>query len=149
MQDFLQSYYLWFKAFHVISMVAWMAGLLYLPRLFVYHTSAAWGSPQSDTFEMMERRLLKFIMNPAMIATFTFGIVLLLTPGVVDFSNGWIHLKICFVLMLSAFHGLTAYWRKNFATGRNQKSANFFRLINEIPTLLMIGIILLVIIKPF
>jgi TIGR00701 family protein len=141
--------YFWIKALHVISIIAWMAGLLYLPRLFVYHTQAPAGSAQSETFKVMERKLLRFIMNPAMIASWIFGIwlIVLLSPGVM--TAGWLHAKLTLVLLLSAAHGLMAKWRRDFERDANRHSQRFYRIANEVPTLLMIGIVILVVVKPF
>jgi len=139
--------YLWLKAAHVIAVIAWMAGMLYLPRLFVYHCAAEAGSPQSETFKVMERRLLKAIINPAMIATWVLGLWLAWEGAF--FKAGWLHGKILLVVILSAIHGLFARWVKDFAADRNTHSAKFYRIINEVPTLLMIGAVILVIVKPF
>jgi putative membrane protein len=137
------------KAFHVIAIIAWMAGLLYLPRLFVYHATSKIGSEQSETFKMMERRLLRYITTPAMLASWAFGLILAFS-GLIDWSqDGWFHLKLVLVLALSAFHGLLAMWTKDFALDRNTHSARFYRLANEIPTLLMIFIVILVVVRPF
>ncbi|MCP4327004.1 MAG: protoporphyrinogen oxidase HemJ [Alphaproteobacteria bacterium] len=141
--------YLWLKALHIISMIAWMAGMLYLPRLFVYHCDAAPGSELSETLKVMERRLLRAIINPAMIATFAFGIWLLLTPGIVDWQAGWIYVKLVAVVALSAVHGLYARWRKDFAADGNTRPARFYRLWNEVPTVLMVVIVIMVIVRPF
>ena len=144
--------YQWIKAFHIISVIAWMAGMLYLPRLYVYHCAAEKGSAQSETFKVMERRLLRGIINPAMIATFIFGLWLAwLGPDSRYgwFASGWLQAKIALVLGLSALHGLLARWRKDFAVDRNRHSAKFYRLINEVPTVLMVLIVLLVVLKPF
>ena len=141
--------YPWMKALHIISMVAWMAGLLYLPRLFVYHASAAPGSPMSETFKVMERRLLHAITTPAMIATYVFGIVLALTPGVVDWAAGWIYAKLALVAALTVFHYCLAAWRRDFAADRNRRPARFYRIANEMPTVIMIVIVGLVVIRPF
>jgi protoporphyrinogen IX oxidase len=149
MLDFLADIYLWTKALHVISMIAWMAGLLYLPRLFVYHTEVAVGSPESERFKIMERRLLRAIMNPAMIATFLFGGLLLATPGVIDWSSGWIWVKLVLVLGLSHFHHVMGRWRKDFAADKNTRSSRYFRIANEVPTLAMIVIVIMVIVRPF
>jgi protoporphyrinogen IX oxidase len=129
--------------------IAWMAGLLYLPRLFVYHCGAAPGSEQAKTFEMMERRLLRAIMNPAMNAVYLFGILLAVTPGVVDWSSGWIYAKLTLVAGLTLFHHLLARWHKDFAAGDYRRSERFYRVINEVPTVIMIGIVILVVVKPF
>jgi protoporphyrinogen IX oxidase len=144
--------YDWIKAFHIIAVIAWMAGMLYLPRLFVYHCAAAPGSVQSETFKVMERRLLRAIINPAMIATWAFGLALAwLGPDSRYgwFASGWLWAKIVLVLALSAAHGLLARWRKDFAQDRNRHSQRFYRIINEVPTALMILIVLLAVLKPF
>ncbi len=141
--------YLWVKALHVISVIAWMAGLLYLPRLFVYHTQAAVGSPESQTFKVMERKLLRLIMNPAMIASWVFGLWLIVLLGSSTMSAGWLHGKLALVLLLSVAHGFMARWRKDFERDTNRHTERFFRTVNEVPTLLMIGIVILVIVKPF
>ena len=139
---------LWIKAGHVISVIAWMAGMLYLPRLFVYHVDAVPGTVQSETFKVMERRLMKAIINPAMIAALVFGLLLLLAqPDLM--RQGWLHAKLALVLGLFAIHGMMSRWLKAFAADRNRKSAKFFRVVNEIPTVLMIGIVILVIVRPF
>lgn len=147
--DGLTQFYPWIKALHIISVVAWMAGLLYLPRLFVYHCDAPKGSVQSETFKLMERRLLRGIMNPAMGAAYVFGIMLLLTPGIVDWGAGWIYLKLLLVMILTGFHHALADWRKAFAEDRNARPARFYRLANEVPTVLMIGIVVLIVVRPF
>ena len=139
--------YLWIKALHVIAVISWMAALLYLPRLLVYHCEAETGSKQSETFKVMERRLLRFIATPAMIVTWLTGLWLAYAAGL--FSAGWLHGKLALVLALSAVHGLNAKWVKDFATDRNRRPARFYRIANEVPTLLMIGIVILVIVKPF
>jgi putative membrane protein len=144
--------YDWVKAFHIIAVIAWMAGMLYLPRLFVYHCAAEKGSVQSETFKVMERRLLRAIINPAMIATWVFGLWLAwLGPDSRYgwFASGWLWAKIILVLGLSAVHGLLARWMKDFAADRNRHSQKFYRIINEVPTILMILIVLLVVLKPF
>ena len=139
--------YLWIKAFHVIAVIAWMAGMLYLPRLFVYHCDAEKGSVQSETFKVMERRLLKAIINPAMIVAWVLGLYLAWDGG--WFSSGWLHGKLALVLGLSAVHGLYARWVRDFAADRNSRPARFYRVWNEAPTLLLVGIVILVIVKPF
>ena len=138
---------LWIKALHVIAVIAWMAGMLYLPRLFVYHCEAEAGSKQSETFKVMERRLLKAIINPAMIATWLAGLYLAWSGH--WFSAGWLHGKLLLVLLLSGVHGFFARCVKDFAADRNSRSQRFYRFINEVPTLLMIGIVILVVVKPF
>ena len=147
--EWLSALYPWTKALHIISVIAWMAGLLYLPRLFVYHCDAPAGSDRSEIFKVMERRLLRGIMNPAMGAAYVFGAMLLLTPGIVDWSEGWIYLKLLLVLVLTGYHHALADWRKAFAEDRNSRPARFYRLANEVPTLLMIGIVILVVVRPF
>ncbi|ALG71998.1 membrane protein [Azospirillum thiophilum] len=140
--------YEWIKALHVISIIAWMAGLLYLPRLFVYHCDAPAGSDASERFKVMERRLLRAIMNPAMIAAYVFGIAMIvLTPEWL--KQGWLHAKLLFVLLLTASHMMMARWRRDFAEDRNSRPQRFYRIANEVPTLLMIGIVIFVIVKPF
>lgn len=150
MTDMLSGLYLWIKALHIISVIAWMAGMLYLPRLFVYHADAEPRGVQSETFKVMERRLMRAIINPAMIATFVFGIALLATPGLVDWSAGWIWIKLAFVILgLGGFHGMLSRWRKDFEADRNTRPAKFYRAINEIPTLAMIVIVIMAVVKPF
>jgi protoporphyrinogen IX oxidase len=139
--------YLWLKAFHVISVIAWMAGMLYLPRLFVYHCDTEPHSPQSETFKTMERRLLKVIVNPAMIATWVLGLVLVTMGG---FEKSlWMQIKFALVIVMSALHGLNVRWMKDFAADRNKHTARFYRIMNEVPALLMVGMVILVIVKPF
>lgn len=144
----LAPFYLWIKSFHVISLIAWMAGIFYLPRLFVYHTMVARGSEQSERFKVMEYRLMKQIMTPAMIATWTFGLLLVLTPGVIDWTAGWWHVKLLSVILMSGFHGAASRWRKDFMNDANRKSQRFFRIANEVPTVLMVIIVIMVIVKP-
>jgi protoporphyrinogen IX oxidase len=139
--------YLWLKALHIIAIIAWMAGMLYLPRLFVYHCEAAVGSVQSETFKVMERRLLRAIINPAMIASWALGLWLAWSGNFL--SAPWLHGKLVLVLAMSAVHGMLARWTKDFGADRNRHSQRFFRIMNEVPTLLMIGIVVLVVIKPF
>ena len=139
--------YLWMKAGHVIAVIAWMAGMLYLPRLFVYHADAGRGSIQSETFKVMERRLLRGIINPAMIATWAFG--LWLAWKGFAFHGGWLHAKIFLVVLMSGMHGYLAAAVRKFAEDRNEKPARHWRIVNEVPTLLMIGIVILVVVKPF
>jgi putative membrane protein len=147
--DWLASAYPWIKAFHIVSVVAWMAGLLYLPRLFVYHAEAPAGSLQSETFKAMERRLLRGIMNPAMGAAYVFGILLLLTPGIVDWATGWVYGKLTLVALLTIYHHALARWRKDFAADANKRPARFYRLVNEVPTVILIAVVILVVVKPF
>ena len=145
----LASFYPWTKAFHVIAMVAWMAGMFYLPRLFVYHCEAEPGSRESERFKVMERRLLKQIINPAMIATWLFGVLLVLTPGVIDWSWGWWHVKLAAVLAMSALHGMMVRWRRDFLNDANHRPQRFYRIVNEIPTILLMVIVIMVIVRPF
>lgn len=145
----LPEAYPWVKSLHIVSMVAWMAGLLYLPRLFVYHAEAPIGSDRSETFKIMERRLQRGIMTPAMIATWGFGFVLAGTAGAVDWRMGWIWAKLALVFGLTLFHFKLARWRAVFSVDRNRHSAGFFRSINELPMLALIAIVVLVVVKPF
>jgi len=148
--EWLEDFYPWLKALHIISVIAWMAGLLYLPRLFVYHCGAAAGSVQAETFKVMERRLLRGIMNPALIATYLFGILVMLTPQVFDnWRSGWFHVKLVLVAALTGYHYALARWRKDFVADTNARPARFYRLANEVPMAIMIGIIILVVVRPF
>lgn len=141
--------YTWIKALHVIADIAWMAGLLYLPRLFVYHCAAPAGSAQSETFKVMERRLLRGIMNPAMIVAWVCGLSMIaLNPGLLH-DGGWLHAKLTLVVLLTLCHMMMSRWRRAFAEDRNTRSARFFRLINEVPTLIMILVVVMVIVRPF
>jgi len=150
MRDFLLGYYDWLRAFHVIAVIAWMAGMLYLPRLFVYHCETPPGTDGSERFKVMERRLLKQIINPAMIATWFFGLLLLSTPGVIDWKHdGWWHVKLTMVLLMTGFHGAMSKWRREFLEDRNRRSHKFYRIANEVPTVLMVIIVIMVIVKPF
>jgi len=142
-----EGLYLWLKALHIIAIIAWMAGMLYLPRLFVYHCEAAAGSVQSETFKVMERRLLRAIINPAMVASWALGLWLAWSGNFL--SAPWLHGKLVLVLAMSAVHGMLARWTRDFAADRNRHSQRFFRIMNEVPTLLMIGIVILVVVKPF
>jgi putative membrane protein len=139
--------YPWIKALHVIAVISWMAGMLYLPRLFVYHCEAEPGSKQSETFKTMEARLLNFIMTPAMAVTWILGIVMLIEGHWL--GAGWFHLKFVLVIVLSAMHGLFSRYVADFARDRNRHTQKFFRIVNEIPTLLMIAIVILAVVKPF
>ncbi len=144
--------YQWITAFHIIAVIAWMAGMLYLPRLYVYHCAAEKGSVQSETFKVMERRLLHGIINPAMIATWLLGLWLAWQGPDSHygwFASGWFQAKLVFVIALSTLHGLLARWRGDFAADKNRHSQKFYRIINEIPTILMIAIVLLAVVKPF
>jgi len=145
----LAAAYPWLKSLHIIAVIAWMAGLLYLPRLFVYHAEAPTGSDRAATFEIMERRLMRGIMLPALIMTYVFGMLLARAPGVVEWHRGWIWAKLGLVLLLTVFHGLLEGWRRAFAGRRNVHSPRFYRIVNELPTLAMIAIVVLVVVKPF
>jgi putative membrane protein len=139
--------YLWLKALHVIAVISWMAGMLYLPRLFVYHCDAEPGSKQSETFKVMEQRLLRIIINPAMVMTWALGLWLAFDGGWL--SAYWLHGKLVLVLAMSAMHGVFSRYVRDFAEDRNTRPARFYRAINEVPTVLMIGIVVLAIVKPF
>jgi len=139
--------YPWLKALHVIAVIAWMAGMLYLPRLFVYHCEAEPGSRQSETFKVMERRLLTIIINPAMVVTWAVGLWLAWDGDL--FASGWLEAKLVLVLVLSAVHGLCVRWVREFGLDQNRNPQRFYRLINEVPTVLMIGIVILAVVKPF
>jgi protoporphyrinogen IX oxidase len=139
--------YLWFKAVHVMAVIAWMAGMLYLPRLFVYHCGAEPGSRQSETFKVMERRLLRGIMTPAMLASWALGLWMVYDGGWI--SAHWLHVKLALVAVLSGLHGLLARWTADFAADRNRHGERFYRVVNEVPAVLMIGIVIMVVIKPF
>lgn len=148
MQDLMMNYYLWLKAIHLIAVISWMAGLLYLPRLFVYHADAAVGSELSETFKTMERKLLRYIMNPAMIVTWVFGLLMVYAnPSV--FQSGWMHAKLTAVVLITVYHHALALWRKKFLADANKRPAKFYRMMNEVPTVLMIAIVILVIVQPF
>ncbi len=147
MSDWLAAAYPWIKALHIVSVIAWMAGLLYLPRLFVYHAGVPAGSARAEMLEVMERRLLRGIMVPALAMTYGFGILLLATPGLG--RHGWIWTKLVLVVVLTVFQLLLARWRQGFAAGNVPHSERFFRAINELPTLAMLAIVLLVVLKPF
>jgi len=145
----LAAAYPWIKSLHIVSMVAWMAGLLYLPRLFVYHSMARVGSDAAETFKVMERRLQRGIMTPAMLATWGFGLLLAAMPGVLDWRMGWIWAKLAIVIGLTVFHFLLARWRAAFSADQNRYPTRFFRMVNELPTLALIAIVVLVVVKPF
>jgi len=138
---------LWVKALHVMSVIAWMAALLYLPRLLVYHADSTPGSEKSETFKVMERRLLRGIATPSMIATWVFGLWMAWLIGA--WSDGWFHAKLLLVLLLTAYHGFAARWVRAFAEDRNTRPSRFYRMVNELPALLMVGIVILVVVKPF
>jgi putative membrane protein len=148
MMMFLSNNILWIRAFHVISVIAWMSGMLYLPRLFVYHTQVAVGSAESERFKIMERKLLRMIINPAMIATWIFGLLQIwLIPGILE--EHWLHAKLALVIVMSGLHGYFATCMKKFARDANDKSERFYRILNEVPAVLMALIVILVIVQPF
>lgn len=147
MVTFLSAHIDWIKALHVIAVIAWMAGMLYLPRLFVYHCEAPAGSPQSEMLKVMEHRLLRIIVNPAMIATWVLGLTLALVTGA--YADLWFQLKFVLVLAMSGLHGMFAATVKRFARDANTRPQRFYRIINEVPMLLVIGIVILAIVKPF
>jgi putative membrane protein len=149
MGEFLVDLRQWILALHVISVIAWMAGMLYLPRLYVYHCGVEVGSPESELFKVMERRLIRAIINPAMVAAIVFGVLLLLTPGVVDWGSGWIWVKLVAAVAMTGLHGAYSRWRRDFAEDRNTRPAKFYRYWNEVPTVLMILIVIMVIVRPF
>ncbi|MDE0942486.1 MAG: protoporphyrinogen oxidase HemJ [Alphaproteobacteria bacterium] len=148
--SFFADWYTWIKALHLIAVMSWMAGMLYLPRLYVYHADATPGSELSETLKVMERRLLRAIINPAMILAMIFGLCLLSTPGVIDFGDYWIWVKLaCAFIGMGGFHAGLSKWRKEFEFDSNTHTAGFYRKVNEIPTVLMIIIIIMVIVRPF
>jgi putative membrane protein len=149
MFEALNPYYPWIKAFHIIAVISWMAGMLYLPRLFFYHCDVVPGTAESERFKIMERRLLRIIINPALIAVWVLGLTLAMTPLSGGPMQGWLMVKFLLVLGLSAVHGLFSRWRKNFAADRNTHSKRFYAVWNEVPAVLMIAIVILVVVKPF
>lgn len=149
MIEALAPLYLWTKSVHLMAVMAWMAGLFYLPRLYVYHSDIPTGGPESARFMTMERLLLRAIMNPAMIATWLLGIVLVLTPGVVSWTSGWWYVKLLSVLLMTGFHMHLARARRQFAEDKRLRNQRYWRMMNEVPTLLMIIIVIMVIVKPF
>ncbi|HUD50348.1 protoporphyrinogen oxidase HemJ [Parvibaculum sp.] len=148
MSETLAAAYPWLKALHVISVIFWMAGMAYLPRLFVYHAEAAAGSDKSETFKVMERRLLRGIINPAMGATFLFGgLMLWANPALL--AEPWMHAKLTLVLVMAGLHGFFSRWRRDFEADRNHRPARFYRIVNEAPPVLVVFIVILVIVRPF
>ena len=139
----------WIKALHVVSVIAWIADMMYLPRLFVYHTSAEKGSIQSETFKVMERRLYRGIITPAMAATWIFGLIMVFTPGIIDWHEGWVWVKAVSVIALSGIHGYYGRQVRNFAADRNERPHGFWRVVNELPFVLVIIIVIMVIVRPF
>lgn len=149
MQSFLLDYYLWLKALHIIAVVSWMAGLLYLPRLFVYHVQAPVGGAVSQTFKIMEGRLYRYIMRPAMIATWIFGGLMLYANWEGIMAMGWMHAKLALVIALTGIHHVFGAWVKKFDADKNTRGAKFYRIWNEVPTLILILIVILAVVKPF
>ena len=147
MIGWLGGAYLWVQAIHIIAVIAWMAGMLYLPRFYVYHAVATPGGEHAETLKIMERRLLKAIINPAMITSWILGLALFAHLGA--WSEGWMHGKLLLVILMSAMHGALSKWRKDFAADANRHDQRFYRMMNEVPTLLMIAIVILVVVKPF
>ena len=148
MMMFLSNNILWIRAIHVIAVIAWMSGMLYLPRLFVYHTQTVPGSAESERFKVMERKLLRMITNPAMIVVWIFGLLQIwLIPGILE--EGWLHAKLLLVVIMSGLHGYFARCMKKFARDENDKSERFYRILNEVPAVLMALIVILVIVQPF
>jgi putative membrane protein len=141
--------YIWLKAVHIIAVIAWMAGMFYLPRLYVYHCQVAVGSAESERFKKMERLLLRAIINPALILSWAVGIALIFAPGVVDWGEGWVYAKLGFLVLLMGYHALLARWRRHFDQDQNRHSERFYRWANEVPTVLMIGIVIFAVVKPF
>jgi putative membrane protein len=147
--DFLIGATPWLKALHVIAVIAWMAGMLYLPRLFVYHAATEVGSESSETFKVMERKLLRIIVNPAMLATWVFGLLLAGTPGLINWAMGFMWVKLGAVIVLSGVHGYFARCVRQFREDKRVHPQRFYRMINEVPTVLMILIVIMIIVKPF
>ena len=149
MIDFVTHHYEWIKALHVISIISWMAGMLYLPRLYVYHATADKGSELSETLKIMERKLLRIIINPAMVFSWLFGVSMILANPSMMTSGKWLHVKLTAVILMQIFHAFLSRWRKAFLKDENIHPAVFYRKVNEIPTILMIIIVIMVIVKPF
>ncbi len=149
MTAWLAETYTWMKALHVISVIAWMAGMLYLPRLFVYHSGAVPGSEASEMLKVMERRLLRVIITPAMLASLASGLLLGLTPGAVDWSSVWPYAKIVLLVGMFALYDCNVRWQRAFAEERNSHDARYYRIANEAPTVLMVAIVIVIVVKPF
>jgi putative membrane protein len=149
MLEALNPYYPWIKAFHVIAVIAWMAGMLYLPRLYFYHCETRPGTPESERFKVMERRLLRIIINPALIAVWILGLTLSFTPASGGWGQGWLMAKFALVVVLSAVHGLFSKWRREFAQDKNRHGKRFYAAWNEVPAVIMMAIVILVVVKPF
>ena len=146
---FFATLYPWTKAVHIIAVIAWMAGMLYLPRLFVYHCEAPVGSEGSERFKIMERKLYKQIMTPALLTTFALGIVLAMTPGLVNWHQGWFYVKLVSVVLMGGFHGAMGKWRRQFLNDQRVRSQRFYRIANEVPTVLMVVAVVMVVVQPF
>lgn len=146
--SWLADAYLWIKALHLIAVISWMAGLFYLPRLFAYHTRIARGSEQDRLFQTMEAKLLRIIMNPAMIASWIFGLLMIAAPGTLSGGGIWLYVKLILAGGMTWFHMLLARWRRGFVEGANGHTEKFYRTVNEVPTILMIVIVILAIVKP-
>jgi len=144
---FIHAYYQWILAFHIIAIIAWMAGMLYLPRLFVYHCETTPGTTESERFKVMERKLLRAIINPSMIAVWVLGLTLAFGRGA--WHEPWFHAKLLLVILMSGIHGMFAHWVKQFARDENKHTARFYRIWNEVPALLMVFIVILAVVKPF
>ena len=144
----MENYFLWYKAIHVISIISWMAAMFYMPRLFVYHSKVAVGSEMDETFKIMEKRLLRIIMTPAMISSYIFGLLIAYIYGM-QALGVWFHIKMLAIIGLTVVHGLNAKWVKDFANGRNQNSEKFYRIMNEVPVFLMVIAVIMVVLKPF
>ncbi len=147
MSEALLPYYLWLKAFHIMAVIAWMAGMLYLPRLFVYHCETSAGTAEYERFKLMERKLMRIIINPSMIAVWILGLSLAHVTHA--WGESWFHAKLLLVIILSGLHGMLSRWRRDFEHARNTKSQRFYRIVNEVPAVLMAGIVILVVVKPF
>lgn len=147
MTDFFTEYYLWFLSLHIIAVISWMAGMFYMPRLFVYHTRLDVGSDASEMFKEMELKLIRIIINPAMVFAWIFGLSLAFGQNL--WFSHWFQIKFFMVILMSGFHGYLSIWRRQFVRDENIHSENFYRKVNEIPTIIMIFIVLLVILKPF
>ncbi|OUX19560.1 MAG: TIGR00701 family protein [Rhizobiales bacterium TMED249] len=149
MADILTGAYTWLLALHLISVMFWMAGMYYLPRLFVYHAEAMENNEPYKIFERMEYNLIRIIINPAMIAAWIFGLLLLFSPGQIESAGYWLPIKLSAVIILSGYHGMLSSWRKKFLLETSPKSSKFFRMVNEIPPILTFLIVIMVIVKPF
>lgn len=147
MSETLMPFYPWLKTFHIIAVISWMAGMLYLPRLFVYHCETTPGTAEYERFKLMEQKLMRIIINPSMIATWILGLLLASATGA--WNQPWFHAKLLLVVILSGFHGAFSKWRRDFAAGKNTRTQRFYRIVNEVPAILMILIVILVVVKPF